>query len=267
MLHLRILSALIGIPVILILVCLGGPYYAFFILIVANLGMREYTAMLKSKGYHLPSYLGYAGVTFFLVMLYLGLVLELELALTAMIFIMMVLGIYILIYFEKTDIQESSQILWGIIYLGGFGGYMILLRQLPQGLTYTILLFLGVWANDSFAYFIGLKWGRRPLAPVISPKKSVEGAFAGVTLTTLLSLIAAFFFPVWMGLTPWKAALLGMAIAVFAQLGDLLESAMKRQFEVKDAGQLIPGHGGILDRFDSLLFTAPMVYYFFMLTC
>ncbi len=264
-LHLRILSALIGIPVILLLVCLGGHYYTSFILTIAILGMREYTAMLKSRRYHLPAFLGYAGVTIFLVMLYLGLLLELDLVLPAIIFILMSLAVIILIYFEKADVQESSQILWGIIYLGGLGSYMILLRRLPQGLTCTLLLFFGVWANDTFAYFIGLKWGRRPLAPGISPKKSVEGAFAGIVGTILLALLAAFFFPVWIGLTLWKAALLGLGIAVFAQLGDLLESAMKRQFEVKDSGQLIPGHGGILDRFDSLLFTAPMLYYFFLI--
>ncbi len=265
MLHLRILSALAGIPLILALVYLGGPYYAFFILLVANLGIREYTALLKSRGYHLPGFIGYAGTTVFMTMLYLDLFLDVELVLPAVLFIMMSLAVFLLIYFEKTDIRELALILWGIIYLGGFGGYMILLRQLPQGLTYTFLLLVGVWSNDSFAYFAGIKWGKRRLAPEISPKKSVEGACAGIAGTILLALLVAIFFPGWIGLAPGKAVLLGLGISVFAQLGDLLESAMKRYFEVKDTGQLIPGHGGVLDRFDSLLFTAPMVYYFFTL--
>ncbi|HPU00711.1 MAG TPA: phosphatidate cytidylyltransferase [Bacillota bacterium] len=265
MLHLRILSALVGIPLILGLVYLGGSYYALFMLLVAILGIREYTALLKSKSYHLPTWVGYAGVALFMSMLFLGAVLERELILPALIIIMMSLGILQLIYFGKASLHELALILWGIIYLGGFGGYMILLRQLPQGLTYTRVLFVGVWANDTFAYFVGIKWGRKRLAPEISPKKSVEGACAAIAGTVLLATLVAYIYPSWMGLTPGKAALLGVGISVFAQLGDLLESALKRQFEVKDTGQLIPGHGGVLDRFDSLLFTAPMVYYFFIL--
>ncbi len=265
MLHLRILSALVGIPLILGLVYLGGHYFAAFIILVVILGMREYTALLKRKGFHLPPAAGYAGTIIFLLALYLGTLLEVDLVLPALIFIVAGLAILFLIYYDKTTIQESALILWGIIYLGAFGGYMILLRQLPQGLTYTFLLLFGVWANDTFAYFIGLKWGRRRLAPAISPKKSVEGACAGIAGNIILALLAAYLFPVWIGLSAWKASLLGLGIAVFAQLGDLLESAVKRNFEAKDTGQLIPGHGGVLDRFDSLLFTAPMVYCFFIL--
>lgn len=265
MLHLRIISAIVAIPLVLFMVCLGGHYYAFSILVVLNLGMSEYTAMLKKKGYHLPDVLGYAGLNILLAALYLGPLLEVDLVLPAVVFIAMGIAVFLLIYFGKTQIQESALILWGIIYLGGFGAYLILLRNLPQGLTYTILLLLGVWANDTFAYFIGLKWGKRRLAPAISPKKSVEGAFAGAAGTVLLAVMTAFFFPGWISLTPLKAALLGIGIAVFAQLGDLFESAMKRHFEAKDAGRLIPGHGGILDRLDSILLTAPMVFYFFQL--
>src|SRR5690554_2912195 len=143
MLHLRILSALVGIPLILGLVYLGGSYYALFMLLVAILGIREYTAFLKRKCYHLPTWVGYAGLALFMSMLFLGAVLERELILPALIIIMMSLGILQLIYFGKASLHELALILWGIIYLGGFGGYMILLRQLPQGLTYTLVLLVG----------------------------------------------------------------------------------------------------------------------------
>ncbi len=262
MLHLRILSALVGIPVILGLVYLGDPYYAGFVLLIANLGMHEYTAMLKNKGYHLPAFLGYAGVTVFIAMLYLGPLIRQELIYPAILAILMALSLFVLLYFEKTDFRESALILWGIIYLGGLCGYLVLLRQLPQGLTFTYLLFAGVWSNDTLAYFTGIKWGKRRLAPKISPQKSVEGALCGIGGTILLALLAASLLPAWIRLTPGEAALLGLVIAIFAQLGDLVESAMKREFGVKDTGKLIPGHGGILDRFDSLLFAAPLVYYY-----
>lgn len=265
MLHLRILSALVGIPLILGLVYLGGGYYLCFILLLAYLGMREYTALLKSKGYHLPSFLGYAGATVLPALLYLEPILERELIFPAIIFILMSLAIFFLIFFETSDIRESALIFWGIIYFGGLGGCLVLLRQLPQGLSYTFALFIGVWTNDTLAYFAGTKWGKHRLAPAISPRKSVEGACSGIAGTILLALLIVFFFPGWINLTPGQAVFLGLVITVFAQLGDLFESAIKRQFEVKDTGQLIPGHGGIMDRFDSLLFSAPAVYCFFQL--
>ncbi len=265
MLHLRILSALVGIPIVLALVYLGGPYYAGFIILAVNVGMYEYTAMLKSRGYYLPAFLGYLGVSSLLVMLYLGGLTGLDLVLPAIVLSTAVLAISFLICYEKSNILELALILWGIIYLGGFSSYMILLRQLPKGLTYTFLLLFGVWANDTFAYFAGMKWGKHRLAPNISPKKSVEGSWAGIVGTVLIAFFAASLFPDRIELAPWKAALLGLGISVFAQLGDLLESAIKRQFEIKDAGSIIPGHGGILDRLDSLLFAAPVVYYFFLL--
>lgn len=262
MLHLRILSALIGIPVILGLVYLGDLYYAGFILLVVNLGMREYTALLRNRGYHLPAFIGYAGVTFFIALLYFGSLIQQELIYPAIAFIMMTLAVFVLIFFEKSDFRESALIFWGIIYLGGLSGYLILLRQLPQGLTFTLLLLAGVWSNDTLAYFTGIKWGKRRLAPAISPQKSVEGALAGIGGTIFLAVLAAYLFPEWIRLTRGEAALLGLVIAVFAQLGDLVESAMKRKFGVKDTGKLIPGHGGVLDRFDSLLFAAPLIYYY-----
>lgn len=262
MLHLRVVSAIIGIPLILGLIYLGDPYYAAFVLLLANLGMREYTVLLKNKDYHLPVFLGYAGVSVFIAMVYLTPYLQQELIFPTILAVVMILSLLVLIFFEKTDFGESALILWGIIYLGGFCGYLILLRRLADGLVLTFLLFAGVWLNDTLAYFIGNKWGRHRLAPVISPAKSVEGALAGLAGTTLLVYLAVLLLPEQIGLTPGEGILLGLVIAVFGQLGDLVESGMKRKFEVKDAGGLIPGHGGVLDRFDSLLFAAPLVYYY-----
>ncbi len=262
MLHLRIISAIVGIPLILGLIYLGDSYYALFILLVANLGMYEYTAMLGSRGYHLPAFLGFAGVSIFLAMVYLAPLLQQELIYPALITIVISLSLLVLIFFEKTDFTESALIFWGIIYLGGLCGYLILLRRLPEGMLFTYLLFIGIWLNDTLAYFIGMKWGRRRLAPSISPRKSVEGSLAGIIGTTLLFYLAATFLADSIGLSPVEGLLLGLVITVFGQLGDLVESAMKRKFAVKDTGNLIPGHGGVLDRFDSLLFAAPLVYYY-----
>lgn len=262
MLHLRILSAMVGIPLILGAVYLGEAWYCLFLLLVANLGIYEYTRMLRARGFGLPAWPGYFGASAIIVLLFWQ---QPALLFHLIMLILVLLFMAVLIYFEKINFWESAVIFWGIIYLGGLLGFMLLLRMLPQGAVYTYMLLIGVWLNDTFAYFVGIKWGRHKLAPRISPQKSVEGALAGISGTVLTALLAVWFIPWLIPLPAWKAVLLGFGTAVFAQLGDLMESALKRQFQVKDTGQLIPGHGGVMDRFDSLMLAAPFVYAFFVL--
>jgi phosphatidate cytidylyltransferase len=121
-------------------------------------------------------------------------------------------------------------------------------------------MFIGTWASDSFAYFVGSALGRHKLCPSISPNKTIEGAVGAVVGTTLtIAALGSFF-----GWPLPLMAVLGALIAVIATLGDLVESVAKRETGIKDSGNIIPGHGGVWDRFDSVLFTAPLVYYFSM---
>lgn len=120
------------------------------------------------------------------------------------------------------------------------------------------VMFIGTWASDSFAYFTGRAFGSHKLAPAISPNKTIEGFFGG-----LIGTIAVVVGLGWLLAMPLpQMAALGAAIAVLGTLGDLVESMMKRQTGIKDSGAIIPGHGGVWDRFDSVLFTAPLVYYY-----
>ena len=120
------------------------------------------------------------------------------------------------------------------------------------------VMFIGTWASDSFAYFAGRAFGSHELAPAISPNKTIEGFFGG-----LIGTIAVVVGLGWLLAMPLpQMAALGAAIAVLGTLGDLVESMMKRQTGIKDSGAIIPGHGGVWDRFDSVLFTAPLVYYY-----
>ena len=136
---------------------------------------------------------------------------------------------------------------------------MLAIRLLPDGFLLTLFLFFVIWAADVFAYLVGSKIGKRPLAPRISPKKTVEGALAGLLGSTLVGLTLMFFSPLpylgWQG-----GALLGFFSGLLGTAGDLSQSALKRSVGVKNSGDILPGHGGILDRFDSLLFTAPFFY-------
>lgn len=148
------------------------------------------------------------------------------------------------------------------VYAGWLLTHMIMLRQLPHGFNLVLLVLVATWSTDTFAYFVGSSLGRRKLAPVVSPNKSVEGSVGGVIGSVLAALIV--------GLTGGQLSVvdclaLGVIIGTAGQLGDLLESAFKRMARVKDSGKLIPGHGGMLDRFDSLYFSAPLAYYYLRL--
>jgi phosphatidate cytidylyltransferase len=262
MLLIRIISALAGIPIVIASVYFGGPWYALFLLLVLNLGAYEYNNLLRNKGYNSPAFFSFLGVSLFIIVLYFE---RLDLIYPLIMILLLFLFISALFKMEKISLADSAFSLWGVIYIGGMGGYLLLLRLLPDGAMYTYLMLAGVWIHDSLAYFIGVKWGFRKFAPRISPNKSVEGSLAGILGTVSLLFAVSILFPSLIPLRPGQAIIFALGIAVFAQLGDLMESALKRQLKVKDSGAIIPGHGGILDRFDSLLLTAPFVYYFFLL--
>ncbi len=263
MLYLRVVSSIIGIPIVLASVFLGGYWYAAFLMLVVNLGLFEYNRIIKSNNYNnAPVIISHFAASLMIAIIYFE---HMALIFTLVMLAFIVYFTVVLFNMEKVSVVDSALAMWGFIYLGGLTGYLMLLRMLPEGLIYTFILLIGVWIHDIAAYFIGVKWGVRRFAPQISPKKSVEGSMAGIGATVFLFFSLTILFPGFLPVTTLQAVALALGIAVFAQLGDLLESAFKRQMEVKDSSKIIPGHGGILDRFDSLLLAAPFVYYFFLL--
>ncbi len=262
MLFLRIISALIGAPLVIGAVYLGIPWYFALLLLVVNIGIYEYNYLLNNKIYGFRTIISIIGVNLFLLLIFIEQQVLLYPLLMLLLFLLFISAIFNM---DRASISESAITLWGIIYIGGFCGYLLMLRMLPDGVVYTYVLLAGVWLHDTLAYFIGSKWGLRKFAPAISPKKSVEGSVAGILGTMAVFLSVSILFPDLTPLKPGQATLLAVGISVFAQLGDLLESALKRQLNVKDTGGIIPGHGGVLDRFDSLFLTAPFVYYFILL--
>ena len=146
------------------------------------------------------------------------------------------------------------------IYLGCFFSFAFLLRQLEHGFFFLFLAFLLAWATDIGAYVSGTLWGKHKLAATLSPNKTWEGAFGGLFLAMVTSVFAFLFVPV--GATLLDAAVLGLLASSMGQIGDLSASAIKRQTGIKDFGSILPGHGGVMDRFDSFLLVAPMVYYY-----
>ncbi|MGF1472396.1 MAG: phosphatidate cytidylyltransferase [Rubrobacteraceae bacterium] len=159
---------------------------------------------------------------------------------------------------EARTLRAILAILLMALWVGAPMAHLGLISELPDGLFLILVAVVGPWISDSGAYFTGRFVGFHPLFPSLSPKKTVEGALGGLLLTVLVvgwGMYELLEFGI------LKAALVGAAISIFAQAGDLFESILKRILELKDLGDSLPGHGGILDRIDSLLFTAPAVYY------
>ena len=188
MLYLRILSALIGIPIILGLVYLGGPFYALFLLLVANLGILEYNNLLQSQDYQVPFLLNHLGVTLIIVLIFLG---QQVLFFPSLILLFFFLFVAALFRMDRISVADSALSMWGIIYIGGLLGYMLMLRLLPEGIIFAYILLGGVWRHDTIAYFNGINWGSHKFAPQISPKKSVEGSLAGIIGTAVIFFIFA----------------------------------------------------------------------------
>ncbi|NOK63486.1 MAG: hypothetical protein GFH23_1086718n42 [Chloroflexi bacterium AL-N1] len=272
----RLLSAAILIPLLL---TLAWSYWGVVtvVSILTVVGLRELYTILQHGGYRPRLMLGYTvGVA-----LCLASALKQSLNVTFDLTLLVMFGaIIVSLVVEIRRYEEHSKMLadWaltlaGAFYIGGALGHFILLRSLeypldggllgflpmPPGAAWIYLVFGITWLQDTMAYFVGRTFGQRKLAPILSPKKTWEGAWGGMAISVLVGIIFVpiFGLPVSLGM----GALLGAIGGIVGPLGDLAESFFKRQVGLKDAGHLIPGHGGLLDRADSLFFVAPVLFY------
>lgn len=172
------------------------------------------------------------------------------------------LSIYVLFSFGdvKSAASEAALLFFGLLYIPFLLGYLVLLRSLPQGVGWIMVMLLIVMSGDSAAYFIGCSFGKHKLYPAVSPNKSVEGALAGLGGSVAGALLGSYLFLE--GVSALAVIFAALLIGALGQVGDLFESLLKRSFGVKDSGAIIPGHGGILDRLDSILYAAPAAYYY-----
>jgi phosphatidate cytidylyltransferase len=184
-----------------------------------------------------------------------------------MVYLVLALDIFVLfVVFTFQEIDSDNPtirmpvMLFGIGYVAFLLSHLLLLRAEPRGLVWVFFLMATVWAGDTFAYFTGTLIGRHKLYEKISPKKTFEGLFGGIAGSIVVALLFRRFLLRDLPLT--HTVLLGMVILILGQIGDFGESMIKRSVNVKDSSQLIPGHGGLLDRLDSFLFSAPFLYYY-----
>lgn len=260
---LRVLTAVVGIPIVAALIWLGGWWVFVGSFLAAVLGVYELHTMLVHTGYRPSLLVSLALTLLFLVsaMLPQQRLLLLEVGISAVLLIS-----FPLLFFRKRldgALLDWALTLTSALYLGWPLSFLEILRGYDVGLSngfwWLLTLFAGVWAFDSGAFFAGHFLGRHRLAPRISPAKSWEGVAGGLVLSVLATALCT---TLPMGVPWYLAVVLGILIAVAATLGDLSESLIKRQTHVKDSGQFLPGHGGILDRLDSLIFGALVVYIF-----
>ena len=260
----RLITGVIGAAIVVALVGWGNlPLFWVLVSSATVLGLKEFYDL--AKGGQLPSYPLPGMLTGWLLSLAplvsIGIRKELLMLFTVT---LALLALFMYALFAKEPLQEAMTALavtvFGLMYVSWLFLHLTLLRGLPHGKQYVFYLLILVWAGDSGAYYVGKSLGKHPLSPVISPKKTIEGAIGGTAATLLASIIAKYTFLPQMSML--HAVTLGLLLAVVAQIGDLCESLLKRSVNIKDSGTLLPGHGGILDRVDGLIFAAPVLYYY-----
>jgi len=227
---------------------------------MALIGYYEFVKMTGTRPLNGSALFGYAGILFFMVPWNLLDVAE-PVSLSRGIWLLLFIFLLITVFTKnKLDIRIAALLFTGIVYIGTGFSYMALSRASSDGygLMWTFLLLLCIWGSDAGAYFVGKKYGKNKLWPAISPNKTVEGAAGGVIISMIIAAIFAIFVPEL--LTIGRALLIGLACACVGQLGDLVQSAYKRVYGIKDSGSFLPGHGGILDRCDSWIFVFPFVH-------
>jgi phosphatidate cytidylyltransferase len=259
----RVLSGLALAPLLFVVVWLLPPaYFTGLVVIAAAIGQYELYSMAKARGtapltaagimlgalivinFYRPLY-PYAGGHLFWVTL-------------------CVLGVMVARLFSRRTVdgafEDIAATVLGVFYVALLFGFQVAIHAGPAGKKWLVFLYLVIWASDTGAYYVGTAFGKRRLYEKISPKKSIEGLAGGMAASVVVALLCKWLLVPSAGLL--EAAVLGAALAAVGTAGDLVESLIKRSAGVKDSGNLIPGHGGILDRMDSMLFAAPVLFYY-----
>ena len=255
----RAISAVILVIIAAITLYFGGALTCLVMCAVSLVGVMELLRIygLNKKGL---GYAAYSATVLYYALLYFDLH-QFILPLIA-VYMLVILAIYVLTYPNYKD-KEIMAAFFAFVYVGVMLSYVYLIRDMKHGLILVLLIFVSSWGNDTCAYLVGRAIGKHKMSPILSPKKSIEGLIGGIVGAGILGFVFGLIYNHFMQVahSVWIFALIGAVCALPAVIGDLAASAIKRNNDIKDYGKLIPGHGGILDRFDSIIFTAPIMYY------
>jgi phosphatidate cytidylyltransferase len=252
----RVASAVVGVPIIFLLILAGGNWYAAFVAAALAIAALEFQHPRLGWLHHLSvlaaafcaAMAGSAVVGFNWVLWFLAGA------------VLLTLGASLVRFDADRMLADWLWTAGAIVYVGFLGSFIVLLRDFDNGRDWVYLALFSTFAVDTTAYFTGRAFGHHALAPAISPKKTVEGFVGGCAGGFAAVLLLNYFLG--LRIEAWQAVVLGLLLPIAATVGDLVESGMKRSMQIKDASELIPGHGGILDRLDSVLFTFTLVYLF-----
>lgn len=255
----RLISGIVLVILLIATVGLGGNVL-FFVLFAASLiGLNELYKVFQIQNKAL-GFVGYLAAIGYYMLLFRN---KLEYTMFFSILLLMLLMATYVFTYPKFKANQVMAAFFGVFYVAIMLSYVYQTRMLPDGSVIVWLIFLSSWGCDTCAYCVGVLFGKHKMAPILSPKKSIEGGVGGVVGAALLGLIYAICMNRFAGadVKPLICAITCGVGGAISQVGDLCASGIKRNYDIKDYGKLIPGHGGIMDRFDSVIFTAPIIFY------
>ena len=252
----RIIVGLIALPAVLLPIWFGGIWLALLLSLVALGGALEFYRLMQIGGYQPNRVLGLAWLLLIVLAHWQPQWFPLSLIIAAG----MIITLIDAMHQKQAPMSSWMATSMGALYIGIMWGQALALRQLPNGLWWVYLGLALTWTNDTAAYLVGVNFGRHKLWPRLSPKKSWEGTIAGWVVAALVGAVWIMLTPLSETHSPIFGAGIGLLAGILALFGDLSISTLKRQVGVKDSGHIFPGHGGVLDRSDSLLFVLPFVY-------
>ena len=256
----RVISGAVLVVILAITLYFGGIVTCGLMALVSLVGNME---LLRVYGVNkkTPGIVCYLATVLYYIAIYLD---RMDIIVPMMVvYLLVMLAVYVLTFPTYSDKQIMAAFM-DFIYESVMLSFVYLIRNMEHGLVLVLLIFVSSWINDTCAYFVGRALGKHKMAPVLSPKKSIEGLIGGIVGAGVFGAVFGILFDKYvdtMNYAPLLFAVVGAVGALPAVIGDLAASAIKRNNDIKDYGKLIPGHGGILDRFDSIIFTAPIIYY------
>lgn len=255
----RLLSGIVLVIILIATVGYGGNVLFAVLGIVSLIGLSELYKVVDAHNKVL-GFAGYLAAVVYYAILFTG---HMEyVTMFSILFLILTMAVYVF-SFPQYKAEQVMTVFFGLFYVAVMLSYVYQTRMLSDGGIIVWLIFLSSWGCDTCAYCVGVLIGRHKMAPKLSPKKSIEGGVGGILGAALLGILFALAANHWGGADakPLQYALICGVGGMISQVGDLAASAIKRNYDMKDYGKLIPGHGGILDRFDSVIFTAPVIYY------
>ncbi len=258
----RIISGAIGLPILIYIIYTGGVLLQVALAILSLIGLHEFYRAISGK------FTTFNNIGYGFTILYYFFISNSNDDLKMLIYVsaMLALFVYLVFNYPKYTISDVAMTFFGIMYIPILFSYIYFVKELNWGNTFVWLIIITAFSSDTFAYFTGISIGKNKLVPNLSPNKTIEGALGGIAGSMIVSAIYGYIISPYFVDVGNKFSVtivfmtIGFTSSIFAQFGDLTASSIKRFTGIKDFGNIIPGHGGILDRFDSVIFTAPVVF-------